>query len=58
MPKLLLRSTLDKISTIKNYQDLFHRVKNYEYVSFDIFDTLIKRDVPQQTDLFDIIGYK
>lgn len=58
MVKLLLRSTLDKISTIKNYQDLFHRVKNYEYVSFDIFDTLIKRDVPQPTNLFDILGYK
>lgn len=58
MPKLLLRSTLDNISTIKNYQDLFNRVKNYEYVSFDIFDTLIKRDVPQPTDLFDILGYK
>ena len=58
MSKLLIKSAFDKISTIKNYQDLFHKVKNYEYVSFDIFDTLIKRDVPQPTDLFEVLGYK
>lgn len=58
MSKLLIKSAFDKISTIKNYQDLFNKVKNYEYVSFDIFDTLIKRDVPLPTDLFDVLGYK
>ena len=58
MSELLIKSTFDNISTLKNYQDLFNKVKNYEYVSFDIFDTLIKRDVPQPTDLFEVLGYK
>lgn len=31
------------------------KLKEYEYVSFDIFDTLIKRDVDKPTDIFKIV---
>lgn len=34
------------------------RVLKYEWVSFDIFDTLIKRCVPHPTDLFTLIQQK
>ena len=28
----------------KEYKDLYKIIDNYEYISFDIFDTLIKRN--------------
>lgn len=30
-------------------------VKNYDYISFDIFDTLLKRNVMQPTDIFKLV---
>ena len=33
-------------------QALYEKVKNYDYVSFDIFDTLIFRNVVNPTDVF------
>ena len=39
----------------KKYSELYSIAKNYEYVSFDIFDTLIKRDIRRPTDIFKII---
>lgn len=35
---------------------IISKVKNYKYVSFDIFDTLLKRDVVNPKNVFDIIG--
>lgn len=36
--------------------DIINKIKPYEYVSFDIFDTLLKRDIVHPTDIFDIVG--
>lgn len=38
--------------------DIINKIRPYEYVSFDIFDTLLKRDVVRPTDIFDIVGTK
>lgn len=32
-----------------------HILKKYNYISFDVFDTLIERDVPDPKDIFSII---
>ncbi len=34
------------------------RIQKYDWISFDIFDTLIKRCVPQPTDLFALVEMK
>lgn len=34
------------------------KIKSYDIVSFDIFDTLIKRDVPYPSDVFDLVYSK
>lgn len=34
---------------------LFDKVKKYRYISFDVFDTLIKRSVAQPADLFELM---
>lgn len=36
-------------------QDIFSKVKNYDIISFDIFDTLIFRKVEKPIDIFRII---
>ena len=38
--------------------ELYRRIKNYDYVSFDIFDTLVKRNVEEPTDIFSIMEKK
>lgn len=42
----------------KEYKDLYKIVDKYEYISFDIFDTLIKRNIKNPTDIFTIIENK
>ena len=42
----------------KDYQKLYKIVEKYEYISFDIFDTLIKRNVKEPTDIFNVIERK
>lgn len=42
----------------KDYTEVEDEIKNYDYVSFDIFDTLIKRNVYIPSDIFDIIERK
>ena len=37
---------------------LIKRIEVYEYVSFDIFDTLIKRNVPNPQDVFHLVQLK
>ncbi|WP_125711241.1 HAD family hydrolase [Lacticaseibacillus porcinae] len=39
-------------------EKLIGKADNFEYVSFDIFDTLLKRDVPIPTDLFVLMQEK
>ena len=35
---------------------IIKKIAPYSYVSFDIFDTLLKRDVLHPTEVFQIIG--
>ena len=35
--------------------NIISEIKNYDYISFDIFDTLIKRDVPEPHTIFKIM---
>lgn len=57
MTSELIHGKLDDFQSCE-YKNIITRIKKYEYVSFDIFDTLIKRDVPRPVDLFDLVGYK
>ena len=41
---------MDKINS------MIQMIKNYKYVSFDIFDTIIVRAVPNPSDVFDVVG--
>ncbi len=38
-----------------NPDKIYNIVKNYDYVSFDVFDTLVKRNVAEPEDVFSII---
>ena len=40
----------------KNIKSIIKKIQPYQYVSFDIFDTLLKRDVLHPEDIFDIVG--
>lgn len=49
----------DNLSTINNgNHSLYEIAKDYEYITFDIFDTLVKRDVPVPTDIFKLMANK
>lgn len=37
---------------------LFHKLMKYDVISFDIFDTLILRNVEKTSDVFRIVGHK
>lgn len=37
------------------YEKIYKKIKNMNVVSFDVFDTLIKRNVKKPTDIFDLI---
>lgn len=41
-----------------NYKKIFKILQLYDYISFDIFDTLIKRDVVEPKDVFTIVEKK
>lgn len=43
---------------MKNFDDLYKKIKNFDVVSFDIFDTLVKRDVLTPKDIFDLVEKK
>ncbi|MBQ8306758.1 MAG: hypothetical protein IJX90_11150 [Blautia sp.] len=36
-------------------ETLYESIKDYDYISFDIFDTLVKRNVEEPTDIFSIM---
>ena len=42
----------------KDYDELYNIIDKYDYVSFDVFDTLIKRNVYNPSNIFDIIERK
>ena len=59
--KRLLKKLLETYFYIfhaKNYDELEKELDHYDYISFDIFDTVIKRNVKNPTDIFDIIERK
>ena len=37
-------------------EDLIRRIKDFEYISFDVFDTMIKRNLKCPSDLFQLLG--
>lgn len=43
---------------INSYDEIIEHIKYFQYVSFDLFDTLIKRDVAKPSDIFSIIEKK
>ena len=43
---------------MNNYSKIIDLIDKYEYVSFDMFDTLIKRDCPEPRDIQRILGHK
>lgn len=44
------------VKHLENSTSLKHKIENHTYVSFDIFDTLLKRDVAKPQDVFLILG--
>ena len=53
-----LKSTIKKklySGSSINADELYLKVEPYKYVSFDIFDTLVKRNVENPTDVFKIM---
>ena len=42
----------------KNEAELIKKIKKYEAISFDLFDTLVMRKNLEPTDLFDIVGQR
>lgn len=56
MPKNYIHALADNYTMARDYQKLYRLVEDYEYISFDIFDTLIKRDVPKPSDVFEVVG--
>lgn len=52
--KRKIKNALDDMG-VHYYENIIKRISEKEYVSFDIFDTLIKRDVKKPTDVFSII---
>ncbi|WP_448913407.1 HAD family hydrolase [Gemella sp.] len=54
--KRKIKNTLDDMG-VHYYENIIKRISKKEYVSFDIFDTLIKRDVKKPTDVFSIIEH-
>lgn len=43
---------------IRSTEEIIAKIKNYPYVSFDIFDTLLKRNLPCPNDVFRAVADK
>lgn len=54
MIKSKIKKILDDTQFV-SYSTLSKLIDKYEEISFDIFDTLIKRNVPNPTDVFELI---
>ena len=57
MIKKIIKSIFYKLYS-KDFDELYDIIAKYDYVSFDIFDTLIKRNVKSSNDIFDIVQRK
>lgn len=57
MLKESIKEKLDNWS-ICDYKDIICRISSYNVISFDVFDTLIKRDVPNPQDVFKMLERK
>lgn len=57
MKKILkaILSFVFKMFEIKDNKKIMKKIQNYKYISFDIFDTLIKRDIFDEKNIFDIV---
>lgn len=56
--KLILEQIWYILFSVNDSKKIVKIIDNYEYISFDIFDTLIKRKVNKPNDIFDIIEEK
>lgn len=59
--KQSIKKTIDlvlSIFSVNNQDKILKEINKYEYVSFDIFDTLIKRNVFNEKNIFKIIEHK
>lgn len=56
--KKYLHTKINKLQTYSSVDKLYDSIKQSEYVSFDIFDTLVKRDVPKPIDIFSLMEYQ
>lgn len=54
MIKRRIKHCLDNVQTFSG-DDLIKIINEYEEISFDVFDTLIKRDVPSPKDVFTLM---
>lgn len=52
--KSIIKKIIYKLFS-KEYKDLYKELKDFDYISFDIFDTLIKRNVKDPSDIFELI---
>ncbi|MGG7152309.1 HAD family hydrolase [Clostridium neonatale] len=57
MIKKNIRKKLDNWASCSP-DKIIERLSKYQYVSFDIFDTLIKRDVPTPIDVFSVMEHE
>jgi len=57
MKTTIMKSIKYKIKSFPKFNavKLMKRIEKYEYISFDIFDTLIKRNVPNPQDVFRLV---
>ena len=42
----------------KNYADLKESISKHDHISFDVFDTLVERSLPDPSDVFDLIDLR
>lgn len=56
----ILQQVRDKLNTASsiNVASIINQIEKYDIVSFDIFDTLLKRNVKKPTDVFEYIEKK
>ena len=56
MIKSKIKQVLDDVQT-SSLKNIIKKIDTYEEVTFDIFDTLIKRDVPDPTSVFSLMEF-
>ena len=45
-------------ATNYNIEKIKNKMDNYQYISFDLFDTLVKRNISTPCDVFDLVEYE